>query len=329
MKSDYNKTLLIVEDETLIALGEQKELERYGYNVLIVNTGEKAVSTIKEKPDIDLILMDIDLGSGIDGTVAADQILQEHEIPIVFMFSHTDPEVVGKTEKITSYGYVVKSSGITVLDASIKMAFKLFEAYKKIYINEIKQNTMMLNIADVISIIDENGKIRYKSGNPEKHFDWQFGDLEGSDYLDTIFPDDRERIQLNFSKLLETDYSSTTVEFRYKCKDGSFKPVELTATNLIKDPEINGILVNFHDITEKMKAENLLRSRESLLVAFINALPDRSLIYDEEGKYIDILPSENSLLYAPSEILLGKTIYDILPEKIASEIHKVIKDTII
>ena len=39
-----------------------------------------------------------------------------------------EPEIVDKTEKITSYGYVVKSSSITVLDASIKMAFKLFEA---------------------------------------------------------------------------------------------------------------------------------------------------------------------------------------------------------
>ena len=36
--------------------------------------------------------------------------------------------MIEKTEKITSYGYVVKQSAITVLDASIKMAFKLFDA---------------------------------------------------------------------------------------------------------------------------------------------------------------------------------------------------------
>jgi DNA-binding NarL/FixJ family response regulator len=72
--------------------------------------------------------MDIDLGGGIDGTQAAEAILKERDIPIVFLSSHTDPEVVGKTEKITSYGYVVKSSSMTVLDASIKMAFKLFAA---------------------------------------------------------------------------------------------------------------------------------------------------------------------------------------------------------
>jgi len=72
--------------------------------------------------------MDINLGNGIDGTQAAEIILRNQDIPIVFVSSHSEREVVEKTEKITSYGYVVKNSSITVLDASIKMAFKLFDA---------------------------------------------------------------------------------------------------------------------------------------------------------------------------------------------------------
>jgi PAS domain S-box-containing protein len=126
LKVENSKTLLLVEDEALIALSKQKELIRYGYIVLLASTGEKSVQIIKENPDIDLILMDIDLGRGIDGTEAAEKILQIRNIPIVFLSSHIEPEIVEKTEKITSYGYVVKSSSITVLEASVKMAFKLF-----------------------------------------------------------------------------------------------------------------------------------------------------------------------------------------------------------
>lgn len=117
-----------MEDEPLIALAEKKQLERFGYAVATVGSGEKAIESINGETKFDLILMDIDLGGGIDGTQAAEAILKERDIPIVFLSSHTDPEVVGKTEKITSYGYVVKSSSMTVLDASIKMAFKLFAA---------------------------------------------------------------------------------------------------------------------------------------------------------------------------------------------------------
>ena len=68
----------------------------------------------------------------MDGTEAAQEILKHLEIPILFLSSHTEKEIVEKTEAITNYGYVVKNSTFTVLDASIKMAFKLFDAYVNI-----------------------------------------------------------------------------------------------------------------------------------------------------------------------------------------------------
>lgn len=128
MNTATRKTILLVEDEALIAMTEKMGLEKYGYSVRTVTTGVQAVEAIQTSSDIDLVLMDINLGPGIDGTEAAEIILKDRDIPIVFLSSHTDPEVVEKTEKITSYGYVVKNSNIAVLDASIKMAFKLFKA---------------------------------------------------------------------------------------------------------------------------------------------------------------------------------------------------------
>ena len=121
--------ILLVEDDAIIAMAEISELEKYDYTVHHVTTGEKAVQAIIDDVlPVDLILMDINLGSGIDGTQAAEQILNHKDIPVVFLSSHTEPKVVEKTEKITSYGYVVKNSGIVVLDTSIKMAFRLFNA---------------------------------------------------------------------------------------------------------------------------------------------------------------------------------------------------------
>src|SRR6056297_1881993 len=133
MSGKNNKTLLLVEDEAITAMDEKQQLENIGYSVHHVLNGEDAVQAALD-PDskFDLILMDINLGPGIDGTEAAQEILKHKEIPVVFLSSHTKPEVVEKTEKITSYGYVVKSSSPTVLDASIKMAFRLFDANRKL-----------------------------------------------------------------------------------------------------------------------------------------------------------------------------------------------------
>lgn len=126
------RTILLVEDEALIALGEAQILTKHNFNVITAYNGERAIEIAGEQ-SIDLILMDIDLGAGrMDGTRAAQIILEKHDIPVVFLSSHTEPEIVEKTEKITSYGYVVKNSGETVLITSLKMAFKLYDAKKEV-----------------------------------------------------------------------------------------------------------------------------------------------------------------------------------------------------
>ena len=143
MSAEDQKTILLVEDDELLSMVEKEILENFGYKVVIANSGEEAVEIVGKTPAIDLVLMDINLGAGIDGTEVAVLILKHHEIPVVFLSSHTEREIVAKTEKITSYGYVVKGSGPTVLQASIKMAFKLFEAKKKEMEKEAKMEAAL------------------------------------------------------------------------------------------------------------------------------------------------------------------------------------------
>jgi PAS domain S-box-containing protein len=131
MNTKNKKKILLVEDEILIAMLTKSHLESYGYIVENVSSGEEAIDLIQSKENIELVLMDIDLGDGIRGTDAAKEILAKHDLPLLFLSSHTEKEIVETTEKITSYGYVVKNSSVTVLDASIKMAFRLFEEKEK------------------------------------------------------------------------------------------------------------------------------------------------------------------------------------------------------
>jgi PAS domain S-box-containing protein len=128
MSARPKKTILLVEDEALIALAEAQTIEGFGYNVLMAKSGEKAVEIATGNESPDLILMDIDLGKGISGPEAAAAILAKTTIPIVFLTSHSEREMVEKVRGITRYGYVIKNSGDFVLQSSIEMAFELFEA---------------------------------------------------------------------------------------------------------------------------------------------------------------------------------------------------------
>ena len=154
-----NKKILLVEDEAIIAMTTAKMLEKHDFEVVTAHKGEKAVEIVDSDPDISLILMDIDLGKGMDGTETAEKILTHHDIPVVFLSSHTEPEVVKKTEKITSYGYVVKNSGDTVLLASIRMAFRLYEANQQIKEREDALIDEKERLKEHIEVIEERKRI--------------------------------------------------------------------------------------------------------------------------------------------------------------------------
>ena len=131
--------------------------------------------------------------------------------------------------------------------------------------NEAKQRAMVANIADVIAIVDPDGINRYKSPNIEKWFGWRPEEVVDVSTWENVYPGDLERARQFFGALLEEPEAAGKMECRYRCKDGSYKWIELTAVNLVKDPDIQGLLVNYHDISERKRAEEeLLRINETL-----------------------------------------------------------------
>jgi len=124
MSEVKQKTILLVEDEVILSVAGKRSLMGLGYQVEIALDGGSAIERISGNPEIDLVLMDIDLGSGMDGAEAASQILKLRELPVVFHSSHTEPEIVARTEAITSYGYVVKNTGSALLLAGVRNALE-------------------------------------------------------------------------------------------------------------------------------------------------------------------------------------------------------------
>lgn len=265
MQRTRQRTILLVEDEAVSASCQKMTLEKCGYAVITADSGNTALDFVEMSPDIDLILMDIDLGTGIDGTRAAELILQNHDLPIVFLFRHTDPETVARTQEVTSYGYVAKNSASTVVDATIKMALRLFETNRKIRQSEAKQTAMASNIADVIVIIDRNAINRYTSLNVEKWFGWKPEELVGTSVWERVHPDDLHATQRFISALMADAGAGATTEYRYRCSNGNYTWVEMTVVNLFHDRAIRGLLGNYHDISRRKQTQEALLKSQSLL----------------------------------------------------------------
>lgn len=126
MKTE-RKHILLVEDEAVIALAGRKLLEKNGYDVVHAPTGEAALQAVVGQ--IDLVLMDIDLGPGIKGTEAAQRILAARDLPIVFLTSNISREMMTSIRGITHYGYISKAAGEFTLVATIETALALFETH--------------------------------------------------------------------------------------------------------------------------------------------------------------------------------------------------------
>ncbi|MFW5738498.1 MAG: PAS domain S-box protein [Spirochaetota bacterium] len=131
MRTETRDTILLVEDEAIVAMAEEAMIRGFGYDVVVARGGEEAVERVAEDGGVSMVLMDIDLGSGMDGTEAAMRMLERRELPIVFLTSHAEDEIVSRVKGITNYGYVLKGSGEFVLRETIESAFNLFRAHAR------------------------------------------------------------------------------------------------------------------------------------------------------------------------------------------------------
>jgi len=290
MNDKEQKTILLVEDEVLIGMAESEDLKKYGYNVIHVFNGQEAVRTVCDnKSCVDLILMDIDLGKEMDGTETAKIILKEHNLPILFLSGHMEREIVEKTENITSYGYVVKNSSITVLDASIKMAFRLYESNKNVNNQKIKienkeneleflekryrrlfetakDGIIILN-AETGMIVDVNPFLIEMLGYSKDQFIkkniWDIGAFKNIDYSKKMFKDLQETGFVRYEDMPLETY------------DGDLIHVEFVSNVYVVDGE-KVIQCNIRDITDRKKLETILSNNMIAKEALLQELKHRT-----------------------------------------------------
>ena len=138
-------SILIVEDEFVIAKDVETSLKNVGYMVCaIVPSGEEAMAKIeKEKPD--LVLMDIILKGAIDGIEAARQIEFQFKIPIVYLTAYTDDNTFKRAKITNLYGYIIKPFNDRELNIAIEIA---------LYKHQMKEKQEQL-IAELQSALSE------------------------------------------------------------------------------------------------------------------------------------------------------------------------------
>jgi len=115
--------ILIVEDESIIALGFKIKVEELGYHVVgIENSAERAFKKIREVLP-DLILMDIVLKGNMDGIEATHKIWEQYKIPVLYLTAHSDELTLERVKNSPGYGILIKPISGNDLKTAIEMSF--------------------------------------------------------------------------------------------------------------------------------------------------------------------------------------------------------------
>lgn len=114
--------LLLVEDESIVALDLSQQLQDMGYEVCaIADNGAEAIAlTRRHRPS--LVLMDIVIKGGIDGIETARVIDREFKVPVVFLTAYSDLETLERAVQTRPYAYITKPFQAKEVRAAISVA---------------------------------------------------------------------------------------------------------------------------------------------------------------------------------------------------------------
>lgn len=286
------KTILIVEDEAIVAADLANKLERLGYPVAEIasEAGEAIESARRLRPD--LALMDIRLKGTMDGIDAAEAIRNELDIPVVFLTAHSDPATLERAKIAQPSGYILKPFEERELASQIEMAMHKHLADRQVREQREWLRVTLLSIGDAVISTDADERVTLINPVAEALTGWSAEEADGRP-LPEVFRvvDGRTGTPLEspvFRALREGKPVPLDNHAALVRRDGGRLPVEDTAAPILDagGRTVGAVLV-FQDVTEKRRAEEALRASEARYRSLAANLPNGAVfLVDRNLRYI-------------------------------------------
>jgi PAS domain S-box-containing protein len=126
--------------------------------------------------------------------------------------------------------------------------------------SEARFHALVQNALDIVMVTDARGTIRYVSPSVERVLGYRSEEMVGTITTGYVHPDDLERALAElFAAASKPGVHPVAVETRVRHKDGSWRHLEGIANNLLDDPDVEGMVFNHRDVTERKRAEEEVR----------------------------------------------------------------------
>ncbi len=237
------KSILIVENDQIIASDLKLRLEKMGYNIAGTVVSPKEATAILHSQKVDLVLMDIYLQAQMDGIKLAEEIGQKFAMPVVYLTAYSDSQTVAAAKKTNPAAFLLKPYTDQELRVTIELALHKYKIELELKEEKRKAEAFKTQLEEVLKltgthiyIVDENRNLLYVDSEWCK----KYGDYEGKKCCDY-----------------------------FKCKQGKWcNPIQAlhegrsqdyeTTVETEQDRIFRGITIPYKDHTEKRVAVQFL-----------------------------------------------------------------------
>ncbi len=305
-------SILLVDDDILISESNKILLRKSGYETAgIACDGKTAIEmALEKKPD--LILMDVNLNSEIDGIAAAEEIQKSEDIPVIFVTAYSDPSTIERAKKVGPFGYLIKPFENRELLVSIETSLYKHSFDKKIKEQEFLFRTVANFAYEWEFWIMPDLQFKYCSPSCERVTGYKAEEFINNPKLlfDIIHEDDKSKFEEHFRKYHSENSTETVQALILKIinKNGGVKFIRHTCNPIFSDDNAYiGRRVTNVDITDRTLSDKKLRESEEFLSRVINNIDEIiysvSFIKNQDASNVDFVSEQvkNILGYHPND----------------------------
>lgn len=186
--------------------------------------------------------------------------------------------------------------------------------FKELVRKDVFHSSLIEHAPDGINMLSRDFQIDYLSPSSQKILGHDPGALIGTFLTDYIHPDDIKPAQDLLQKIIANDGATAMAEYRFKHADGGWIWLESTITNLLGEKDIDKIVINFRDITERKRSAQEIIDTQARFENVVNSANDAILSMDEHQNIILFNRGAERIFGIKSEEALGMPLTTFLPD---------------
>src|SRR4051794_8814095 len=168
---------------------------------------------------------------------------------------------------------------------------------------------------DVATVFDQHGTIRFISSAVTHMLGWRAEDLVGRDAFTLVYPDDMDLARDKLRDAVRHSGPQPPFELRLLRADGSSCWVEDRITNLLDDPDVAGLVINFREIEDRRRAAEAVRSSAARYRAIAETAQEGIWLIGDEGRTLFANEKFAQILGRPLDEVYALAAPDVVPEQ--------------